>query len=85
VEIIFSQYDLQNIKQNQLTEISAKIAKLQHSLKAMLRQENLNMQLCSRDPVRRAAVISQLDYAAMILCTILEREQKWCRLQDSNP
>jgi hypothetical protein len=72
VEIIFSQYDLHNVKQSQLAEIAVKIEKLQHSLKAMLRQENFNMQLCRRDPSRSAAEISQLDYAAMLLCAIME-------------
>jgi A nuclease family of the HNH/ENDO VII superfamily with conserved AHH len=77
VGIILSQYDIQNIKQNQLFEIATKIEKLQHSLKAMLRQENSNMQLCSMDPARQAAETTQLDYAAMILCAIMENKLKF--------
>lgn len=81
VNLIFAPFDFDKITHQEKQHVADEIAKLQATLKAMLRQNRCNLRLNRNCPNNRDCINSHLDMAASILVSMIEDESKLCRLQ----
>ena len=72
VGLIFKPFDFLNAPDRELRYVAAEIAKLQATLKALLRQNNVHLRLSNQDPAKRDVINDHLDMAAAILASMLE-------------